>query len=97
MSFQKLTLGEVEFIEDTTGQALGEIFKEGAFPTAKTIAVVALVVKRRTAPETTLDDMRALGYEETLGLFAEVVGGDEAPKAEVTHEERVTTVKRAAT
>ena len=90
MSFQKLTLGEVEYIEETLNLALGDIFREGTMPTAKTLAVVALVVKRRTAPETTLDDMRNLGYEDTLTLFAEVVGGDETPKAAVTHAGRVT-------
>ena len=81
MAFDLLTLDEVDFIEETCGKALGDIFDNGN-PTAKVLRTFALVVKRRTDPTVTAESLGSISYEEAVSYLAQVTGAeDEAPKA----------------
>lgn len=57
-----LTLGEMDMIEEVTGVGFEEAYqnlgKKG--PKAKILMAMALVVKRRENPDTTLDDVKGL-------------------------------------
>lgn len=82
MSFQKFSLGEVETIEELTGQTLGVVLATDApAPSAKLITAFALVLRRRTEPEFTLEQARAIPYDEAIALFAAAMEEDDDPKA----------------
>ena len=54
-----LTLGEVEAMEDIVGRDVMRELGQGT-PSVKTLLALVYVMKRRTNPEFTLDDARAL-------------------------------------
>lgn len=56
LDMDKLTLGELEEIEDATGRSLSDM-DQGS---VKTMNALAWIAKRRKAPMTTLDDIRQL-------------------------------------
>lgn len=86
-----LTLGEVESIEDATGQSLPELVGDGKPPTAKVIRLLALTLRRRTDPAVTLADLASMTYAEAVELVTGAVEAVEpAPKASPIHAGRVT-------
>lgn len=84
--FQKLTLGEVEEIEDITGTTLAHLFSRPEEIPAKAVAAIAYVILRRTDPTITIEATRALDYEEVLEVFSGAMGEElgKAPAAPPT-------------
>jgi hypothetical protein len=56
LSFDELTLGEVELLEKETGRGIGALDMESM----TSVMVLAWLARRRTQPHVTLDEMRAL-------------------------------------
>lgn len=57
---ERLTLGELEEVEEITGQAFGDLFGEGKTLRAKALRAFAYVMKKRDNPDYT--------YEQTYDL-----------------------------
>lgn len=51
-----LTLGEVEFYEDYTGEGIGEVYDNGLI--GKGTAALYTILRRRTNPEFSIEDAR---------------------------------------
>ena len=59
----ELTIGDIEELETLVGKPFGEIFADGNL-SAKAMAAIVYVVKRRDEPGFTLDDARTMKLGE---------------------------------
>lgn len=62
VDIDSMTMGEMETVEEMTGLGLdqiGELMSKPG-PKVKVLMSLALIVRQRTHPETTLDDVRAM-------------------------------------
>lgn len=84
-----LTLGEVAFIEELSGQALDAIGNDGA-PKGKSLAAIATVIKRRNGfPTFKFNDALALSFAEVnelLGMNEEVDEDSDEGKDEASEK-----------
>ena len=76
-SFDSLTLGEVAFIEDTSGLSIASIANEEA-PKGKSLAALVTVAKRRSGePNFSLMDAMNMPLSEANALLAQSEEDDE--------------------
>ncbi|MFT4051098.1 MAG: hypothetical protein QM677_02470 [Microbacterium sp.] len=69
IDFDSLTLGEIAFIEDLSGQPISELAEDDA-PKGKGLAAIATVVKRRSGePAFTFNQALALTVAEVNTLL----------------------------
>lgn len=76
--FDKLTMDEVEKIEELTGLRMEQMMVKGEVPAAKTIRAFALIAMQRGAPSTTWEEVGGMSYSECIALLGE---DDPTPKA----------------
>lgn len=75
LDVDSLTLEELEIIEEFSGKDIEDILDMNVL-SAKTLRVLAWVIRRRTEKELTLDDCKKM----TLGEMSEFLNGDADPK-----------------
>jgi hypothetical protein len=78
----ELTFGELEVIEDVSGQSLRQIEAE---PSSKALMAFVLVSMRRVNPAASLDDVRKAGIavlSDIEAVVAEPSGDDADPPSE---------------
>jgi len=73
----KLTLGEIEKVEDISRLSIDQIGEDGV-PKARMLAALVYVVKRREDPTFQFDQAREFTQDEALQL----IGGDDEGDAE---------------
>lgn len=61
INLNELTLGEIEKIEDLSGERIGAAFRGDM--SAKMILALVTITKQRSNPEFTMDDARALRFD----------------------------------
>lgn len=74
VDFEDLTLGELEDIEEMSGVVMANV---GGNPPAKVLTAAACVLMRRTTPDFTLEDARAIRVKALN--FGGTTGEEEAP------------------
>lgn len=76
LDFNALTLGDIEEIEDYTGQTLAQIVAEAqrmdatSLPRGRLLTALAWVAKRQSNPNITIQQVRAMPLSEVVGEFA---------------------------
>lgn len=95
INFDKLTMDEVEQIEELSGMRMDQLMVPGQVPSAKAIKAVTLVALHRTDPTATLDQVAAMTYLECINLITDDDEDDADPKAATV--KRATTKKNAPT
>ena len=78
---KELTFGELELVEETAGQSLGEIDKT---PTTRALMAFVLVSMRRVNPAATLDDVRKAGITVLDAIAAEDEADADPPSVPAT-------------
>lgn len=56
----RLTLGELEDVEDLVGKPVGEIFANMSSVSAKSLKALVFVMLRRDRPDITMEDVEAI-------------------------------------
>ena len=87
--FTKLTLGEIAYIEDLSGQSVAAL-DDDALPKGKPLAAICVIIKRRNGePGFTFNDAMALPMDEATALVTGLAADDAvAIEADASGEER---------
>jgi hypothetical protein len=79
ISVDKLTLDEVERIEELTGLRMEQMMRNGEVPSAKVIKAFTLIALQRRDPSATIEDAAKMTYMDSIELIG--ADDDDAPKA----------------